>query len=699
MRRKLFCVLLAAMTVLFFMDMAGIPLSADEMEGFIGSKRNYTAEITGIRPAGDGTYRLEARVIGADGRKVRLREKVLLGYYEELREPWELLHSKISFICSLEKPAGQRNPYCFDYGKYLKSRGIGAIGTLGSYRLEDGSISMKERYERWLFEKRCAFEAQLNPDTKGIIIGVLFGDTAYLEEDVYEDFRNNGTAHVLAVSGLHVGILYGLYNRISGKNKSFAGLAGLTVLLFSYGVLSMWSPSVVRASLMIAMSVVARILDLRYDMLTAMSTVAMILIVDNPYVIFGAGFQMSFLAITSIAFLQPHVPDKVPDFLATALAVNAGLIIYQVYQFNYISLISVAANIPVVFLAGYFVPLAIAAFGVFLISGRYDLMRPMVEGMAFLITKINQLSTLGGYGAIEVVRPPVWAAVTVVGLLFFTASETFAIMKLRFQYRRIWSCVLAICLGAGCCHLLTCEPVGHADVVFVDVGQGDCVHIRDGSTDVLIDGGGSMNYNTGKNTLKPYLLRNGAWNLDLALVTHEHMDHYKGIQELEETFKVKKVMKAMTAGKSIQLSENVRIETLWPEKIDPKKGQEANDQCSVFMIFYKEYRILVTGDIDETGEKAMINKYSGTDKLRADILKIGHHGSSGSTCKEFLDAVKPAYAVIQVGKNNYGHPTSKVIENLEKSGIIILRNDYNGAVGFSFDEEKINCNFMTERGL
>ena len=127
MRRNLFCVLLVIMAALYFIDMAGVPLRTGEMEGFIGRTGSYTAEITGLRPAGDGTYRLEAGIIEADGRKVNLSEKVLLGYYEELKEPWELLHSEISFQCTFEKPAGQRNPYCFDYGKYLKSRGIGAI--------------------------------------------------------------------------------------------------------------------------------------------------------------------------------------------------------------------------------------------------------------------------------------------------------------------------------------------------------------------------------------------------------------------------------------------------------------------------------------------------------------------------------------------------------------------------------------------
>lgn len=696
MRRKLFCTLLAVMAALFFMDMTGMALRPDQLQGYTGSSRRYSADVEKVQYRDDESWYLEVKIISADGCRVQIREKVLLSYYGNLERPWELLHSRIEFVCSLEKPSVRRNPYCFDYSRYLKSRGIGAVAGIENFSEIAVHFNIREKYERWLFEKRCQFEKQLAPETKGIIMGVLFGETAFLDEDVYEDFRNNGTAHVLAVSGLHVGIIYGLYKKIAGNRKNPAALTLLAVLLFTYGVLSMWSPSVIRAVLMITMSVAARILDLRYDMLTAMSAVGMILITVNPYVIFGAGFQMSFLAITSIAFIQPLIPDKVPDFMATALAVNIGLMPYQIYQFNYISLVSLAANIPVIFLTGYFVPVAIGAFCLFCAAGDYDFLRPAVEGMALVITWINDFSTLNGYGAVEVVRPPLWCVLTGAGLIFFVTSETFAVMKLRAQYKKIGACVLAICIVAGLCHGLTYCPVTDDDIVFVDVGQGDCIHIRDGSRDILIDGGGAMNYNVGKNILKPYLLRNGAWNLDMALVTHEHMDHYKGIQELEEIFPVKKILKRMTAGQTVTVSEDVYIETLWPETIDPEKGQDANDQCSAFMVHYKEYRILVTGDLDETGERAMIKKYAGTDKLRADILKIGHHGSATSTCQEFLDAIKPAYAVIQVGKNNYGHPTTKVIEKLKNSCIIILRNDYNGAIGFHFGQEKIDCHFMLE---
>ena len=120
--------------------------------------------------------------------------------------------------------------------------------------------------------------------------------------------------------------------------------------------------------------------------------------------------------------------------------------------------------------------------------------------------------------------------------------------------------------------------------------------------------------------------------------------------------------------------------------------------CSVFMIVYKEYKILVTGDLDEEGEKLMLQKYQGTDALTADVLKIGHHGSPGSTSDDFLDAVRPTYAVIQTGKNNYGHPSPKIIEKCTKKGIIVYRNVYDGAVGFSFDKKGISCNTVTESG-
>ena len=224
------------------------------------------------------------------------------------------------------------------------------------------------------------------------------------------------------------------------------------------------------------------------------------------------------------------------------------------------------------------------------------------------------------------------------------------------------------------------EEISGASVTFVDVGQGDCVHIRAGSVNAMIDGGGSIRYNVGENILKPYLLKNGVRTLDLGIATHLHTDHYKGLEELYQEGMAEKIETGVTAGQMFSLSDKVKILCLWPLAI--KEGQDANENCSVFMVTYGKWKILITGDLDEKGEKAMLEHYKGTDMLKADILKISHHGSPTGTCDEFLEAVSPKIGVIQVGKNNYGHPSVKIIEKCEEKDIMVLRNDRRGAIGF-----------------
>ena len=142
-------------------------------------------------------------------------------------------------------------------------------------------------------------------------MGMLFGDTSGIDEEVYDDFRKNGTAHVLAVSGLHIGLLYSIYEKLTGGRTHAAGTVILAFMMYSYGTLSLWSPSVLRAEIMIGMKTAARISGLRYDSLTAMSAAAVFLMVRNPYVIYGIGFQMSFLAILSIDTVK-KIHEKLP---------------------------------------------------------------------------------------------------------------------------------------------------------------------------------------------------------------------------------------------------------------------------------------------------------------------------------------------------------------------------------------------------
>ena len=697
MRRKCFFLLIVLLLVLYALDFLEIPLAETLDENLFGETISLTGKVIDIRQK-DSCISLTVKPEMRNGEPITPAENVLVSYYGEEARPWELLNSRITFDVKPEHPVERRNPHCFDYAKYLKSRGIGAVAAVSSIKKDSAGITLRERYERKLCEKKFLFCRSLSDESRGIVMGILFGDTEFLDEDAYDDFRKNGTAHILAVSGLHVGLIYRIYQKLAGKKNSITALAALAFVLYTYGELSGWSPSVSRAVLMIGLSVTARASDLRYDTLTAMSTAALILIIRNPYVIFGTGFQMSFLAICSIAFIRPLMPAKIPERVAVTISVYLGLLPYQIYQFNYVSLTALIANIPLVYLAEFFLPLSAAGFLLFAFLGEAGAAEGIIDAMGRLIFFVNRMTSLDGRGGFDVISPPIFAVMAAATVMFFLSSEAFAIMKLRGQKRLILRCfglIAAVALGF---QIFNFCPVSGDSIVFVDVGQGDCIHIRSRSTDVLIDGGGSMGYNIGKKTLKPYLLKNGAWNVDLAIATHEHMDHMKGLEELKAVYPVKKIVTGLTAGKEIVINKDIRIEVLWPESIPDGEGQEDNSLCSVFMIFYKEYKILITGDLDEKGEKLMLQKYQGTDVLTADVLKIGHHGSPGSTSDDFLDAVSPAYAVIQTGKNNYGHPSPKIIEKCTKKGIIVYRNDYDGAVGFSFDKKKISCNTVTESG-
>ncbi len=687
MRRKCFVFLIIVLLILVCLHQAGVPLRmreipADEKEV------EYIGKIVRIQEKMD-KYSLRVKLLKRNGTAVSFCEEALLSYRGEVSCAEELLNTVIVFRAKLCDAQTARNPHCFNYRDYLKSCGIGKTASVNSLRPLQATYTPKEKYERFLYKARNEFLNDTGEDAKGIVAGVLFGDTTYLQEEVYDEFRSNGTAHILAVSGLHIGILYGIYKKIAGKRRSLAALLLLATMLFTYGTLSMWSTSALRAILMIGISTVGRYTDRRYDMLTGMSVAALILIVQNPYIIFGSGFQMSFLAIASIAFFRPIIPRKIPESLAAAIAVNFGLLFYQTDVFNYISLVSLVVNIPIIFLTGYFVPIALLGFAASLFGIYTVPLQAVAEGFALMLTKVNGFSTLGGFSSVDVPSLPKGVTLFLLCALFFLASETFLIYRHRKEKKKIGAAFILILSLSLAAEAFSYSEITHDQIVFVDVGQGDCIHLRAGRKNILIDGGGKIEYNTGKRTLKPYLLKNGAGKIDAALATHLHTDHYKGLTELQECMRVEKLYKEMTAGSTLKITDNIRIETLWPLEIKEENAQDENKNCSVFMIYYDKYKIMVTGDLDSEGEREMIRYYGNSGRLRADVLKIGHHGSKTSTCEEFLKCVSPKIAVVQVGKNTYGHPASETLQRLEKQGCMLFRNDWDGAIGLCLKEESI----------
>lgn len=617
-------------------------------------------------------------------------EKLLLSYYRELKNYPALTGCTVKVRCTTEKPAAAGNPRTFDYSLYLKSRKIYTVAFAESIEFAAPPSGFYNNVKNRVF---CAREQMLSDmnltgGAEGFLRGVLFGDTKGLNEEIYQEFRENSTAHILAVSGLHIGILYGIYKKLYRRKKNPVFTAAFAAVLLLYGTTTLWSVSVSRAAVLILCSLAADFLNRRFDMLTALSFAALLSIGRNPYVIFGAGFQMSFLAVLCIVFLTPKIEKYIGAGSAAAVSVQLGLMPYMAYTFNYISLTGFLCNIPVVFLVSVLVPLGIGIFFLYLGTGLMPPLLPDIcEGLSIMTVKVNHLFASVDIFSADTVSPPLAAVVLLYIVLFFTTSEYFFVYFKRKDFKSFFLPAAAAVLAAAVSVYAGFSVFDRASAVFVDVGQGDCLHLKTAEgRNIFIDGGGSIRYNVGERTLKPYLLKNGVRSLDLAAATHLHTDHFLGLSQLAEVFPVRAFLTEGEAGQRFSIGEDQWLELLWPLKKDADSDDE-NLNSLIFRVYLRGLTILVTGDITEKGEELLLERYQGTDKLSADILKVAHHGSNYSTCDRFLETVNPEVAVISVGKNNYGHPGDKVIEKLQKKGIMIFRTDRDGAVGVISDRK------------
>ena len=245
-------------------------------------------------------------------------------------------------------------------------------------------------------------------------------------------------------------------------------------------------------------------------------------------------------------------------------------------------------------------------------------------------------------------------------------------------------------------------------IYFVDVGQGDCTFIvTPKNKTILIDGGGSMgsDFDVGESTLLPYILDRGYKKIDLMFISHFDQDHIGGLFTILKELKVNRVciskqeensqnykkfleiveekdipVSTVKIGDKIKIEKSLYFDILWPKK-EQIEENKINNNAIVMKLIYNGFSCLFTGDIEKVAEDKIVNLYKDKSVLESDILKVAHHGSKTSTTEEFLKLVNPKICLIGVGKNNlFGHPSSEVIERIEKSNVKIYRTDMNGEI-------------------
>lgn len=626
----------------------------------------------------------------------------------------------------VEIPRGKRNPAGFDYRLYLARRGIHYtlsttqtdIEKVGEKRLSKISSFMEFVRNR----VHAVFSESVGDREGALMIAMMLGDRWLLPYDLTIDFRQTGLSHIIAISGLHVGFILLVLDKILKVlplSKKLAIILKMGVL-WLYCILTGATPSVLRAVFMATVYLGAKLAGRRPDALNSLALAGLGILIIRPSDLFDIGFQLSFGAVLGMILLYKKIEkllSRLPKWLSSALSVmlsaQLGVVPLIAYYFNMFSPVSIPVNLVFVPLSGFMVCFG---FIVMMVGVVFPVLAQMIGWplriAAWLFIEGAQIASEMPMAFINIVSPTFLMLACFYFMILILSNEK----PLRIKNVPIWCAVLILIplLHSAIQPLIN----NNLKIVFIDVGQGDSIYIKTpDEKHILIDGGGRLfdserGFEPGEDVVVPFLLKNGVGRLDLLIKSHDHSDHIGGLravarsvsigafleyppsegsvryQELKSIIDQKEIhtIKAY-AGQIYSIGRYVTLEVFYPDvqglTMNKFYDGDDNNRSLVFLLRYKDAEVLFTGDIYADVEEYISKEWN----KDIDILKVAHHGSRTSTSEYWLDAVNPYLAVIQVGNNNFGHPHEKVIERLEEHGTIIFRNDIHGAVICEFDGE------------
>lgn len=616
-------------------------------------------------------------------------------------------------ISPVEAP---RNEGVFDFRLYYRTISVHGSMYGTSFRVIGGE---PKPFARGLQELRLRMgdilDQLLSPQDAGIYRALLTGDKSAMDEDIRSLYQENGIAHILAVSGLHLSILgLGVYEllRRFGRNKAASG-SGAALLIISYGILTGCSGSALRAVLMLLLRFLAAAVGRSYDMLTAMAAAALFLLWKEPFMLFGAGFQLSFLAVLAIGLRHALPAPKHPLLEGLWLSFYLQLLTLPVILFHYFRfpLYGIFLNLIVLPLMGCVIYSGVFGVGLFGLSEK--LATIAVGGGHWILRLYTLLCTHCAalpYSSLLLGRPSMHSILlyyTALGVVTWALAERHAAERSGLAACRVpLPCIVLPLLLSLLC-LPAKQPQG-LEITALDVGQGDGFILRNQGLVMSVDGGSTSAQRLGENVLVPYLESQGIGHIDLALITHCDADHYSGIQYLleeEPKMTIGELLLPRVAmqdarydalrdaaaardvriryfgqGDCIDLGE-VEIRGYYPAGTE--RLEAANDHSIGMLLRAPDFQMLFTGDMDEDCERQMLaalwEDNAGYPKI--DVLKAGHHGSHTSTSEALLTALRPDYAILSYGVgNDYGHPHAETRERLRRYGVEMLETGKMGEI-------------------
>ncbi len=643
--------------------------------------------------------------LSANGNEVLLPKKIRLNWYGNvpsltLGEVWQLR-------IRLKRPWGFANPGGFDYEKWLFEQGIRATGYVRSKginkRIQTTSILNPAFY------LRAALNANLeqsNVESIAVIKALVLGERGQMTSERWQVLTQTGTNHLLAISGLHVGMVSGfvyfivvfLWKRCERfclmiAAQRVAALAAILAAVF-YAMLAGFSIPTQRAMVMATVVFLSIFTMQSLRPWNILSLALLCVLILDPFSVLSPGFWLSFVAVAIILFSikgRLTTKSKWRSLVRIQLVLSLGLLPLTLIFFQQASLVSPIANLfAVPWVSILVVPITLMGSLILLLNQNIgvwflNISNWLLEIFWAFLTALHSLPFASWHHAV-----PLWTLVPAVfGIIV-------VLMPKGWPSKAMGVVLLSPLVFAN-------APViseNELRLTTLDVGQGLAIVVEVGQQVLVYDTGPkfSESFNTGDAVVIPYLRFRGINHIDKLIVSHGDNDHAGGLQGILDNMTVGELVSTFNeeykhnnlntcdAGVVWQWND-VRFQFLYPTETSKSKAKlSSNNSSCVLHIQHPAGSMLLTGDIEKTVEKQLLETY--TDLLDTDVLIAPHHGSNTSSTKQFIRAVSPKYVVFATGyRNPYGFPDEKVISRYKEFGSHLVNTASHGMITFKLSNK------------
>ncbi|WP_190275878.1 DNA internalization-related competence protein ComEC/Rec2 [Thiorhodovibrio frisius] len=635
------------------------------------------------------------------GQSVRLPERVRLSWYKgapalAAGERWRLL-------VRLKPPHGFMNPAGFDYERWLFQQGIGATGYVRdsdqNQRLDAGPGG------DWLNRLRQQWRTHIitvlgETRAAALVRALVLGDREGLGPPEWQVLTRTGTNHLLAISGLHIGLIAAavfflgrwLWARLGSLALRLAapraGAVAALLAAFGYSALAGFSISTQRALVMLAVVLVALLARRQLRPLSGISLALVAVLLIDPLSVLSYGFWLSFGAVGALLYAlgsRLGQPGLIAGWTRAQWAVALGLLPLLLLLFGRASLIAPPVNL-----------LAVPLFSVLLPAILLATLISLASGWGWPLLMVGALLEQG-FQLLNILAELPWATLGLGERPLWVWGAAFAGVALLLAPRGLPGRWLGLIYLLP---LLLVRPLppapGTAAVTVLDVGQGLAVAVRTARHTLVYDLGPRFpsGFNTGSAVVAPYLRALGIGEVDLLVVSHADQDHAGGLSGLLEEIPVARLLSGEPAELESALSSGVTAEPCQAGQqwhwdgvdlaiLHPSAATqlEGNDSSCVLKITTGGASLLLSGDAGRRIEAELVRDYG--QALRAEVLVAGHHGSTTSSARAFLQQVDPRWVIYSAGfANRYGFPAKVVSERVDHLGIPSLNTATTGAISF-----------------